>query len=94
LAKPSFVSAETPFLIFDHLSHSRLSFTALVADPLLVWNYGVVGCLSFAGFIGFWWSTRNLDAQEDKLNAISQGHVDRDHPVADVAEDHSEHAKH
>ncbi|KAF5310113.1 hypothetical protein D9619_010186 [Psilocybe cf. subviscida] len=43
--------------------------------PLLVWNYGVMGILAFVvGWI-FWWSTKDLDAQEDELNNLVEGHV-------------------
>jgi POT family proton-dependent oligopeptide transporter len=49
--------------------------TALSADPLLVWNYGVMGTLAFVvGWI-FWWSMKDLDAQEDELNSLAEGHV-------------------
>jgi proton-dependent oligopeptide transporter, POT family len=48
---------------------------ALSADPLLVWNYGVVGVLSFIGGTGFWLQYRGLDKQEDALNMLPTGHV-------------------
>ncbi|KIV90038.1 hypothetical protein PV10_07384 [Exophiala mesophila] len=43
---------------------------ALSADPLLVWNYGVVAVLSGLGGIAFWFNFRKLDAEEDKLNML------------------------
>jgi proton-dependent oligopeptide transporter, POT family len=48
---------------------------ALSADPLLVWNYGVVGVLSFIGGTGFWLQYRGLDKREDALNMLPTGHV-------------------
>lgn len=46
------------------------AFNPLVADPLLVWNYGVVAVLAFLGGVGFWLTWRSLDAREDELNHI------------------------
>jgi len=43
---------------------------ALSADPLLVWNYGVVAVLAAIGGICFWFNFRQLDADEDKLNML------------------------
>jgi len=43
---------------------------ALSADPLLVWNYGVVAVLSGLGGIAFWFNFRALDKEEDKLNML------------------------
>jgi POT family proton-dependent oligopeptide transporter len=51
------------------------AFVSLSADPLLVWNYGVMGVLAgIAGTI-FWFTTRSLDAQEDELNRLKDGHM-------------------
>lgn len=47
----------------------------LSADPLLVWNYGVMGVLSTIGGILFWIQFRGLDAEEDALNMLPVGHV-------------------
>lgn len=47
----------------------------LSEDPLLVWNYGVMGVLSFVGGCMFMWQFRDLDAQEDELNMLPEGHV-------------------
>ena len=50
--------------------------SALSADPLLVWNYSVVAVLALiTGFL-FWWSVRDLDAREDELNDLAEGHLD------------------
>ncbi len=48
---------------------------SLSADPLLVWNYGVVAVLSFIGGTGFWLQFRGLDKQEDQLNMLPTGHL-------------------
>jgi POT family proton-dependent oligopeptide transporter len=45
----------------------------LSADPLLVWNYGVVGVLSFIGGTCFWIQYRKLDKEEDYLNMLDTG---------------------
>ena len=44
---------------------------SLSADPLLVWNYGVVCVLAALGGIGFWFNFRHLDKEEDKLNMLA-----------------------
>jgi len=52
------------------------AFTALSTDPLLVWNYGAMGCIAGIGGIMFWWSFRKLDTEEDKLNNLATGHLE------------------
>lgn len=42
------------------------AFVYLAQDPLLVWNYGVAGVLSFVGGIIFWIMYIPLDRAEDK----------------------------
>ncbi|OBZ66420.1 putative peptide transporter ptr2 [Grifola frondosa] len=49
------------------------AFVTLSADPLLVWNYGVMGVLAGISGILFWFQFRHLDAQEDELNALVEG---------------------
>ena len=49
---------------------------ALSADPLLVWNYGTMGVIAGVAGVLFWLSVRKLDAQEDMLNNLDEGHVD------------------
>jgi proton-dependent oligopeptide transporter, POT family len=44
---------------------------ALSADPLLVWNYGVVAVLSAIGGVAFWFNFKDLDGEEDRLNMLS-----------------------
>jgi len=51
------------------------AFVSLSADPLLVWNYGVMAVLAGITGIVFWFYVRKLDAQEDRLNNLGEGHV-------------------
>jgi proton-dependent oligopeptide transporter, POT family len=51
------------------------AFVSLSADPLLVWNYGVMGVLAFIGGTCFWIQYRGLDKQEDELNMLPTGHL-------------------
>ncbi|KAF9443921.1 peptide transporter PTR2A [Macrolepiota fuliginosa MF-IS2] len=50
------------------------AFVALSTDPLLVWNYGVMGVLAAIAGVLFWLSVRRLDKDEDRLNNLSEGH--------------------
>ncbi|EIW55672.1 oligopeptide transporter [Trametes versicolor FP-101664 SS1] len=52
------------------------AFVALSSDPLLVWNYGVMGVLAFIAGTIFWFQYRELDAREDELNDITEGHYE------------------
>jgi POT family proton-dependent oligopeptide transporter len=49
------------------------AFTGLSADPLLIWNYTVVGCLAFVGGTLFYLQFRHLDHEEDDLNNLPEG---------------------
>lgn len=51
------------------------AFVYLANDPLLVWNYGVAAVLSFLGGVGFWFTYRKLDRDEDRLNTLPTGHL-------------------
>jgi POT family proton-dependent oligopeptide transporter len=51
------------------------AFVSLSADPLLVWNYGVMAVLAFIGGTIFWFQYRALDADDDRLNQLPTGHV-------------------
>jgi len=51
------------------------AFVSLSADPLLVWNYGVMAVLAGLTGVLFWVYVRKLDAQEDALNNLNEGHV-------------------
>ncbi|KAL0572404.1 hypothetical protein V5O48_009565 [Marasmius crinis-equi] len=46
------------------------AFVSLATDPLLVWNYGVMGVLAAVAGVLFWFSVANLDKQEDYLNNL------------------------
>lgn len=50
----------------------------LSTDPLLVWNYGLMGVLSFVGGCLFWLQFRGLDKEEDALNMLPVGTVNAD----------------
>jgi proton-dependent oligopeptide transporter, POT family len=56
------------------------AFVSLSADPLLVWNYGVMAAIAGVAGILFWFAVRNLDAEEDKLNNIQEGHIGASKP--------------
>jgi POT family proton-dependent oligopeptide transporter len=47
----------------------------LAEDPLLVWNYGVPAILAAIGGTVFWIQFRGLDAAEDELNMLPEGHT-------------------
>ncbi|TVY46785.1 putative peptide transporter [Lachnellula occidentalis] len=51
-------------------------FSSLSTDPLLVWNYGSMAVLSFLGGVGFWFTFRDLDIEEDDLNMLPAGNMD------------------
>lgn len=66
------------FFLFMSAIASALgeAFASLALDPLLVWNYAVMGVLSAIGGVIFWISVRKLDADEDNLNNLSEGHYE------------------
>ncbi|KAJ7436054.1 PTR2-domain-containing protein [Mycena galericulata] len=68
------------FLFMTAIS-SALSeaFVSLSADPLLVWNYGVMAVLAAVAAVLVWLSVRKLDAKEDELNNLAEGHVEAKH---------------
>ncbi|KAK7436702.1 hypothetical protein VKT23_018957 [Stygiomarasmius scandens] len=51
------------------------AFLPLLEDPLLTWNYATVAIIAAVGGTAFWLSVRKLDAQEDYLNNLSEGHM-------------------
>ncbi|KAF5310115.1 hypothetical protein D9619_010184 [Psilocybe cf. subviscida] len=59
------------------------AFVPLSADPLLVWNYGVMGTLAFIVGCAFWWFMKDLDAQENRLDedGPAEGHVPIDNKM-------------
>ncbi|KDE05745.1 POT family proton-dependent oligopeptide transporter [Microbotryum lychnidis-dioicae p1A1 Lamole] len=76
-APKSMRSLVTAVFLFTSAISSALgeAFLALSSDPLLIWNYGVMGALSFVAGIGFFFSFRELDADEERLNDLPEGHV-------------------
>ncbi|KAJ7150122.1 peptide transporter PTR2A [Mycena crocata] len=52
------------------------AFVSLSADPLLVWNYGVMAVLAAVTAVLVWFAVRDLDAKEDELNNLAEGHVE------------------
>jgi POT family proton-dependent oligopeptide transporter len=48
------------------------AFTPMSDDPLLVWNYTTVACISFIGGLAFWFCFRHLDSDEDKWNMLKK----------------------
>lgn len=48
------------------------AFVPMSADPLLVWNYTTVAAISALGGLGFWFSFRHLDSDEDKWNMLKK----------------------
>ena len=59
------------------------ALVALSEDPLLVWNYGSVAVVAFAGGVGFYFTFRKADKQEHQLNAMQASAYEGRH-VADV----------
>ena len=55
------------------------AFVALAEDPLLVWNYGVFAVMAFVAGTIFWFQYRHLDAQEEELNNLAEGHLGEKH---------------
>lgn len=60
------------------------AFVGLSEDPLLVWNYGVIGVLAFLAGCGFWIQFRDLDKQEDELNDLQEGTIAAHRKDSDV----------
>lgn len=55
----------------------------LLVDPLITWNYGSVAIISGVGGFLFWFSVRNLDAQEDLFNEMNVGRLNSLPPPLD-----------
>jgi POT family proton-dependent oligopeptide transporter len=51
------------------------AFVALASDPLLIWNYGTTAVIAAVSGTMFWLCVRKLDAREDELNRLDEGHV-------------------
>jgi proton-dependent oligopeptide transporter, POT family len=55
------------------------AFVSLSTDPLLVWNYGTMAVLAAISGVIFWFQFRHLDAQDEDLNNIGEGHFEEKH---------------
>ncbi|KAK2019695.1 POT family protein [Colletotrichum eremochloae] len=53
------------------------AFTPLSTDPYLVWNYGIVAVLAAVAGVIFWIQFRDLDQEEDELNELPEGHIEK-----------------
>ncbi|KAI1932916.1 hypothetical protein LOZ58_001770 [Ophidiomyces ophidiicola] len=53
------------------------AFVSLSEDPLLVYNYAVVASLAFLGAIGFWFTNRSVDLEEDDLNRLPDSNFNK-----------------
>lgn len=60
------------FFVLAFSSALSQAFTGLATDPLLVWLYTTVAIISAVGGASFWFTFRNLDKQEDALNALPE----------------------
>ncbi|KAJ5809077.1 uncharacterized protein N7503_001295 [Penicillium pulvis] len=50
------------------------ALVALSDDPLLEWNHGITAILAFVGGLGFWFTDRQTDSEEDALNMLPESH--------------------
>ncbi|KAH7350375.1 peptide transporter PTR2-A [Pyrenochaeta sp. MPI-SDFR-AT-0127] len=68
-------SLVTGMFWFTHAFSSALAqaFVPLADDPLLVWLYTGIAILTFFGWLGFWWSFRALDKENDALDKLPEG---------------------
>lgn len=48
------------------------ALVGLSEDPLLEWNYGSVAVVAMCGAIGFYFTFRKADKEEDKMNALQR----------------------
>ncbi|KAM0335505.1 hypothetical protein ACHAQA_000553 [Verticillium albo-atrum] len=64
----------TGVFLFVNAISSAISqaFVGLARDPLLVWLFTTIACISAAGGLGFWLNFRKLDSEEDALNALPE----------------------
>lgn len=62
------------------------AFVPLARDPLLIWNYAVVGILAFIAGSLFYLQFHHLDPHEDELNALPEGVMDNQKHAAPAVE--------
>jgi POT family proton-dependent oligopeptide transporter len=60
---------------FTHAFSSAIAqaFVPLATDPLLVWLYTTIAILTFFGWVGFWWTFRALDRDNEHLDKLPEG---------------------
>ena len=60
---------------FTHAFSSAIAqaFVPLATDPLLVWLYTTIAILTLIGWLGFWWTFRALDKENDALDKLPEG---------------------
>ncbi|EMD70065.1 hypothetical protein GGP41_000217 [Bipolaris sorokiniana] len=60
---------------FTHAFSSAIAqaFVPLADDPLLVWLYMGIAILTFLGYIGFTWTFRSLDKEDESLDKLPEG---------------------
>jgi len=63
------ISVDTYFVMLCLVASPALT------DPFLVRKYGAMGVLSFITSALFWWTMKDLDADEDELNNMPAGHL-------------------
>jgi len=86
----------TSIFWFSQAASAALSqaFVSLSRDPLLVWLYTTVAIIAFIGGVFFWLNFRELDKEEEKLNALPdsvfKGSRNADMDIAAVEAAHNE----
>jgi POT family proton-dependent oligopeptide transporter len=68
-------SLVTGMFWFTHAFSSAIAqaFVPLAGDPLLVWLYMSIAILTFLGWVGFAWTFRTLDRENDELDKLPEG---------------------
>ncbi|CAN9145943.1 unnamed protein product [Alternaria alternata] len=68
-------SLVTGMFWFTHAFSSAIAqaFVPLAGDPLLVWLYMSIAILTFLGWVGFAWTFRTLDKENDMLDKLPEG---------------------
>ncbi|CAN9247457.1 unnamed protein product [Alternaria alternata] len=68
-------SLVTGMFWFTHAFSSAIAqaFVPLAGDPLLVWLYMSIAIVTFLGWVGFAWTFRTLDKENDMLDKLPEG---------------------
>ncbi|KAF9735626.1 hypothetical protein PMIN02_005391 [Paraphaeosphaeria minitans] len=74
-APKSMRSLVQAFSLFTNSLSAALSeaFTPLSEDPHLTWNYGSVAIICFISGVAFWFTYKDMDRDEDRLNMLPTG---------------------